>query len=76
MKRSEILKVIEGLYNLELNLYPKNNPSDTFAENLLCHLEDKGMLPPTITVLENQYNRQEGTYGFEVNEWEEENDDI
>ena len=76
MKRSEILKVIEGLYNLEMDLYPKNNPSEIFAENLLCHLERKGMLPPTIISLPESYNRTEGTYGFEVNEWEEENENI
>ncbi len=27
-------------------MYPKNSPEDVFAENLLCHLENLGMLPP------------------------------
>lgn len=46
MKRSEILKKIQGLYDLELQMYPKESPSDIFAENLLCCLEQAGMRPP------------------------------
>lgn len=42
MKRSEVLKLIEGLYNLEMQNFPKENPPDIFAENLLCHLEELG----------------------------------
>jgi len=45
MKRSEIIKKIQSLYELELVNYPKENPSDIFAENLLCHLEHAGMRP-------------------------------
>jgi len=41
MKRSEMLKFIKGL--LEIG---REYPLDTQAENLLCHLEEKGMLPP------------------------------
>lgn len=40
--------------------------------NLLNKMEEAGMQPPTITILPNSYNRTEGTYGFEVNEWEPE----
>lgn len=48
MKRSDALKLIEELFNLELGLYPKHNPAEIFAENLLCHMEETiGMLPPT-----------------------------
>lgn len=47
MKRSEALKLIEGLFQLELDLYPKHNPTEIFAENLLTHIEETiGMLPP------------------------------
>lgn len=41
MKRSEMLKVIEkalGYYN--------DKPKDMVAENILCHIEQAGMLPP------------------------------
>jgi hypothetical protein len=51
-------------------------PSDIneAAEYILSHIEKAGMLPPVITILPYSYNRAEGTYGFEVNEWEPEND--
>ena len=45
MKRSEVLKLIEGLFNLATE--PNNEfPNDVHAENLLCNLEEIGMLPP------------------------------
>lgn len=66
MKRSEMLKLIEGLYNLEINNYPKNNDHETFAENLLCTLEEKGMLPPI------EPGRCEQDLNLGVPEWEEE----
>lgn len=76
MKRSEALKLIEGLFQLELDLYPKHNPTEIFAENLLCHIEETiGMLPPKAWVITNPDNPNfpELKYVKEyVNEWEEE----
>jgi hypothetical protein len=42
MKRSEMLKIIEDLYDNRFNEYP----NDVRAENLLATLEEKGMKPP------------------------------
>jgi hypothetical protein len=42
------------------------------AQALLDLVEQQGMLPPTIVVLPNSYNRAEGTMGFNANEWEPE----
>jgi hypothetical protein len=41
MKRSEVLKLIEGLFELAPRF-----PNEINAENLLSHLEQLGMLPP------------------------------
>lgn len=42
------------------------------AERVLRLIEYFGMEPPKITILTNSYNRNEGTYGYEINEWESE----
>ena len=42
--------------------------------DLLAIMEQAGMAPPVITILPDSYNRSEGTYGFEVHEWEDEQD--
>lgn len=49
MKRSEILKLIEGLFDIA-----HNHDNKTNADNLLCHLEAAGMLPPENP---NKYDR-------------------
>lgn len=46
MKRSDVIEKIKRLYNLEIHNYPKCNGPEIFAENLLSHLEQDGMLPP------------------------------
>ncbi len=73
MKQSDAIKKIsewtKNWENCDLS------EDDKFAKSLMNFLEKElGMLPPTITILPNSYNRPEGTYGFEVNEWEEEDE--
>jgi hypothetical protein len=58
MKRSEMLKIIEGLFNLA----PRFD-NETNAENLLSTLEEIGMRPP--------YNASEDD-GVDSFEWESE----
>ena len=43
MTRDEVRNLIQGLFELELGLYPKHNPSDIFAENVLANLEEAGI---------------------------------
>lgn len=68
MKRSEVLKIIEGLFILELDLHPKINPPEIFAENLLCNLEMVGMKPPAREII------GETEFSFWANTWEKEDD--
>lgn len=82
MKRSEILKIIEDLYNLEIQNYPKESSSDIFAENLLANLESKGMLPPPAEIvnvspygndsfiLEIEYKGKDIAKSFPFSTWE------
>ncbi len=63
MKRSEALKLIEGLFKLAPNF-----PAELNAENLLSHLEEIGMEPPNIKAKTGYY---ENCY---VNEWEPEDE--
>lgn len=72
MKRSDMInKIIDVIRNVP---YMDDGGQQTLwlAHNILDMQEKEGMLPPTITVLKDQYNRSEGTYGFDVNEWEDE----
>lgn len=67
MKRSEMLKAIRDQL--------LHKPYDEDWENqILTTVEKLGMQPPVIISLPHSYNRSEGTYGFEVNEWESENE--
>lgn len=70
MKRSEMIKKIKDYIKSE-DIHGKfiNNQE---SSDLLTMIEEAGMLPPTITVLPDHYNRDNGSYGFEANEWEEE----
>ena len=63
MKRSEMLKLLRK----ELL-----RPSDEEIEMLLSTFEKLGMAPPMYISLPDVYNRSEGTYGFEVYRWEDE----
>ena len=72
MKRSEMERYIELI--LENELGSSWNGYSTLAAYLLLKLEEKGMQPPTITVMKNTYNRADGTYGFDANEWEPEDE--
>ena len=46
-----------------------------FANALLEFLEKEiGMAPPAFIDMPHSYNRADCTYGYEVNEWEEESD--
>jgi len=67
MKRSEMKQKIRDM--LEGQLMELD-----YAEQMLTIVEAAGMLPPTITVLPDSYNRQEGKMGFDANEWEPENE--
>ena len=63
MKRSEIVKLIEGLLEAGSSWATFN----TRADNLLCHLEEKGMLPPSrIKITEDD------SINCICNEWEKE----
>ncbi len=70
MKRSEMVKRIVQFID--------SNDEPTTVEQaatlFLSLVELHGMQPPTITILPGAYNRTDGTYGFEVNEWEPENE--
>lgn len=68
MKRSEMLKAIRD------TLTGTAIDHVNFDEQILKTVEDLGMLPPTFTSLPDSYNRTEGTYGFDTNEWEPENE--
>lgn len=59
MKRSEMLKIIEGLFNIASGF-----PNELNAENLLATLENAGMRPPEcITEVETEgYWDSEGSY--------------
>jgi len=80
MKRSEIIKKIQSLYELELVLYPKESPSDIFAENLLCHLEELGMKPPAIykrvITKRDAIDSRHSAFNYSqwVNQWEPEDE--
>ena len=63
MKRSEVLKLIAGLYTVGIDFDPY-----TRADNLLCQLEEIGMLPP-IEPGRTVYDLDLG-----VPEWENENE--
>ena len=41
------------------------------ANKTLDALELLGMQPPSVTVMKNSYDRSTGSYGYEVNDWEE-----
>ena len=68
MKRSEALKFI--VENLP---YRKLHPED-YDIKILEVIEKLGMLPPTIRVSECTYIRSTGEYGYDINEWESENE--
>lgn len=66
MKRSHmLLKIQEMLVELPEDV-------EKAAESLLKRLEKAGMVPPAVTRHPDAYNRSEGTYGYEVHEWESE----
>ena len=79
MKRSEVIKLISGLYDLEMGQYPKHNPPEFFAENLLCHLEELGMSPPKYNDNKPIYRNDDGmifkeSLGTIRRDWEPEGD--
>lgn len=77
MKRSEMLVSMQKFYVIRhVMLENKYITLDQFMKELLDYQESLGMLPPKITILPDSYNRAEGSYGFEVHEWEEEIDVI
>lgn len=70
MKRNEAVKEL-AIWLLENQ--GENTPEE-FADKFLNKCENLGMLPPTITIMKNTYNRTDGTYGFDANEWEPEDE--
>lgn len=66
MKRSEALKLIEGLFELAPRFDNKTN-----AENLLSNLEELGMLPPYIPTNASGWEIGKGANAY-INEWEQE----
>ncbi len=67
MKRSEMLKLIENLLQAGLDL-----DYETRAENLLCHLEEVGMLPPAANILLVNYYKDGESFTRVCNQWEAE----
>lgn len=72
MKRSEMLLLVKGLFDIAPNF-----PSETNAENLLGHLEEAGMLPPK-RYRDMDWNEKDITYSqwiqlpSKINEWDKE----
>lgn len=66
MKRSEMLKLIEGLFEIA-----QKYPNQMNAENLLSWLDEKGMLPPRLP--EDHCQALMSLYygGFNFHQWEE-----
>lgn len=65
MKRREMIQYLDNFlskYDLDI------------GDQLLNFIEEMGMAPPEIRILEDSYNRSEGTHGFYVNEWEPEDE--
>ena len=68
MKRSEMIEILSKRLN-PMGL------SDELCNEILDILEEKGMLPPQITVpiiVKRQYDNKEGLYYVAKNEWEKE----
>lgn len=75
MKRSLAKKSLEAALDLYMSNEVGALDSSILAEIALTHMESVvGMRPPTITVMKNTYNRADGTYGFDANEWEPEDE--
>jgi len=71
------MKRIDMIERLAALLCPIYDPTEeeyqkyyNDAESILFMLEEWGMQPPKITIMKDSYDRANGTYGFEVNEWE------
>lgn len=71
MKRSQMIKIIKDVLLEDDDTYLYSN---YWPEKILAAVEIAGMLPPTIIVSPNSYNRTTGDYGFECNDWEPENE--
>ena len=73
MKRSEVVKLIEGLFNLALKF-----PNEMNAENLLCNLEHLGIIRPPARWRPHDWNERGITYAqwiqepSKIYEWEPE----
>lgn len=77
MKRSEALSHIDGTIMLTIADSEWTSQAENrawLANLILQRLEEAGIQPPTITVMPNSYNRSEGKMGFDVNEWEPEDE--
>ena len=71
MKRSEMIKII--VKQLEwIRFIGAHNLDEIHAEHLLHEIEQAGMSPPEIRILEHSYDRANGQMGFMVHEWEDE----
>lgn len=70
MKRSEMLKIIERAFGN----HPLDYPSDVVAENILCHIEEAGMVPPLILNPNFKGGHMNDIYPYYINEWEQENE--
>lgn len=67
MKRSEILNIIKKTIDSG-NTWAD---IDTRAENLLCHLEEAGMKPPSYLKKDPGHFKGD-QFKYDINEWEEE----
>lgn len=75
MKRSLAKESLAAALELYLSNEVGALDSSVLAEIAMTHMESVvGMQPPTITVMKNTYNRTDGTYGFDANEWEPEDE--
>lgn len=72
MKRSEMIDMIVYECLSWDGLETSGVPAQEIASDILKCIEKHGMLPPTIVSLRESYNRTDGRMGFDVNEWEPE----
>ena len=73
MKRSKMIKVLVAEF-LSRGMVGSTENAYLAANEILNVMENLGMAPPEIQILKDSYDRTNGTYGYWVHEWEEENE--
>lgn len=77
MKRSEVVKILSGWAAPEVLRDNYGNDYQQWADDLLHTLtEELKMGPPLITVNKDSYNREKGRMGWDIHEWEDEDEKV